>query len=1054
VTHSGTRHVYVSYGDLLPDHLHDVVSTAKSGNPLERVTVVTPGFHSSFYLRRWMANRGLLNVEFTRIEDLADTLAEPSIRKHGGRSLTRLEGAELVRAAVDKVHGENSYSLNVSQPSFLVAMQRTLRDIEAQQRNGNKISFDKLVEASEITRFVGKTWDEYQQQKVRHNLYGRTQVAQWACEALRGGALNDQRAKMAIGKLVVLLVAEPAAQYLPLWRDICKQPEAVLVIARTGDVASDESLMALFGVDSQKSGVVTGGPALPDAVSAADVRSEVAGLIQRIATDAGNRVPFNRMAVYFGNREYASRVRSALKLAGIPVSGPPPLPLASTRAGRFVFGVLAIAVNEMSRQGVGDWVATCAVKDPATGQAVTGTEWDRLSSAAKVAKGMDSWRSRLGQLAKSKELRAERIQRSGAEDDGDESSVVTAGALRQEAQSVRSLLAFVERLAIDVDARPRDTWQARTNWLKHLISQYLDVPGEESPDESTDRLTVLLDRIGALDTLSASQPDIKQFAAVVERELSETRAGAQKLGQGVFVASIRDAAATQFERVHVLGMVDGLFPAQDSPDPLLPDAVREQLNLTCGINLPRATERRAAHRRQFLAALLSGRQSTLYWPRAGSTGTGEAGPSHWLIEQLRRRPGGALVQGGDLLRNPGNVDGVSVAEYGRGSEFADVHEYDIASVSRHVALQPERTRHFLESDKESGVPAARELERERFGSVLTKWSGNVSTAYKLPAAISGQVLSASRVEAFARCPLKYFFSYVLAVEAPVEEQDTYYLPPDRRGTLVHAVLEEYLKSRISGADAGVKTLDSAMSKIRAEWEAKEPGVKGRVWEIETREIRRLLIRWLTGEAELEQGGWEPEAAEWAFGREDGERALEMKLNDGTVLQFGGVIDRVEKRADGSYYVLDYKTGRPPAAKVLKEDPVNRGKNLQLALYSRAIELLRGNGKPVVAGYWHVLDRKQTITPDVADFDPANAAERLDSVLEVLVESNRSGKFPPNPGIRVQGGFENCRYCDYDLVCPSSVNRGRMFEAHKDDPNLKTYFDLAESRPSKRDEGGN
>ena len=420
---------------------------------------------------------------------------------------------------------------------------------------------------------------------------------------------------------------------------------------------------------------------------------------------------------------------------------------------------------------------------------------------------------------------------------------------------------------------------------------------------------------------------------------------------------------------------------------------------------------------------------------------------------MRRRPGGALVQAGDLLRNPGSVDGVSVAEYGRSSDFADVHEYDIASVTRHVALQPERTRHFLESDSDSGVPAARELERERFGSVLTKWPGNVSTANKLPPAISGQMLSASRVEAFARCPLKYFFSYVLAIEAPVEEQDTYYLPPDRRGTLVHAVLEEYLKSRIAGADAGSKTLDEAMSKIIAEWETKEPGVKGRVWEIETREIRRLLNRWLAVEAELEQGGWEPEAAELAFGREDGEPALDVPLSDGTALQFGGVIDRVERRADGSYYVLDYKTGRPPAAKVFREDPVNRGKNLQLALYSRAVEQLRGNGKPVVAGYWHVLDRKQTITPDVADFDPGDAAERLDSVLHVLVELNGSGKFPPNPGNRVQGGFENCRYCDYDSVCPASVNRGRMSAAHKDDPNVKTYFDLAENRPANRNEGG-
>jgi ATP-dependent helicase/nuclease subunit B len=1045
VTHSGTRHVYVSPRDLLADHLHDVVSAAKNGNPLERVTVVTPGFHSSFYLRRWMANRGLLNVEFTRIEDLADTLAEPSIRRHGGRSLTRLEGAELVWAAVEKVHADKSYSLNVSQPSFLAAMQRTLREIEAQQRSGNRISFDKLVEAAEVTQFVGRTWDEYQQRKAHHNLYDRTQVAQWACEALRGGALDEPRAKMAIGKLVVLAVAEPAAQYLPLWRAICKQPDTVLVIAKTGDAASDESLMAVFGIETQDIGVAYAGPASPDVVSAADVRSEVAGLIQRIAADAENGVPFNRMAVYFGNSEYAGRVRSALKLAGIPVSGPPPLPLASTRAGRFVSGVLSIAVSDMSRQEVGDWVATCSVKNPVTGQAVTGTEWDRLSSAAKITKGMESWHSRLAQLAKSKEWRAERIQRSGAEDDGDESSVVTTGALRQEARSARSLLAFVERLAVDVGVEPMDTWQARANWLKRLIREYMDASGEDNPDEAMDRLTVLLDRIGALDTLSALQPDIKQFAAVVERELSETRAGAQKLGQGVFVAGIRDAAATQFERVHVLGMVDGLFPAQDSPDPLLPDTVREQLNLTCGINLTRAAERRAAHRRQFLAALLSGRQSTLYWPRAGSTGAGEAGPSQWLVEQLRKRPGGELVQAGDLLRNPGSVTGVSMAEYGRRSEFADVHEYDISSVTRHVALQPERTRHFLESDMDSGVPAARELERERFGPALTKWSGDVSTANTLPSAISGQVLSASRVEAFARCPLKYFFSYVLAVEAPVEEQDTYYLPPDRRGTLVHAVLEEYLKSRIAGEDAGAKTLDEAMSKIVAEWEAKEPGVKGRVWEIETREIRRLLNRWITVEAELEQGDWEPEAAELAFGREDGEPALEVKLSDGTVLQFGGVIDRVERRSDGSYYVLDYKTNKPPAAKVLREDPVNRGKNLQLALYSRAIELLRGNGKPVLAGYWPVLDRKQTITPDVADFDPGHAADRLDSVLQVLVESNRSGKFPPNPGSRELGGFENCRYCDFDSVCPANVNRGRMFGAHKNDTAVKTYFDLAENR---------
>ena len=204
-----------------------------------------------------------------------------------------------------------------------------------------------------------------------------------------------------------------------------------------------------------------------------------------------------------------------------------------------------------------------------------------------------------------------------------------------------------------------------------------------------------------------------------------------------------------------------------------------------------------------------------------------------------------------------------------------------------------------------------------------------------------------------------------------------------------------------------------------------------------------MRRWLTTEAELEAGGWAPDAAELAFGREGGEPELEIAIPGGMALKFGGVIDRVERRSDGSHYVLDYKTGKPPAAKVFREDPVDRGKHLQLALYSRAIQHLRGNGKPVVAAYWHVLDRKQTITPDVADFDPVHAAERLESVLLVLVESNQSGKFPPNPGKREKESFENCRYCDFDSVCPASVNRARMSSAHKRDSNVKAYFDLTE-----------
>ena len=52
------------------------------------------------------------------------------------------------------------------------------------------------------------------------------------------------------------------------------------------------------------------------------------------------------------------------------------------------------------------------------------------------------------------------------------------------------------------------------------------------------------------------------------------------------------------------------------------------------------------------------------------------------------------------------------------------------------------------------------------------------------------------------------------------------------------------------------------------------------------------------------------------------------------LRFRGQIDRIDLTADGrSVLVIDYKTGRPDYFQGLEKDAIDRGKHLQLAIYS-------------------------------------------------------------------------------------------------------------------------
>ena len=117
-------------------------------------------------------------------------------------------------------------------------------------------------------------------------------------------------------------------------------------------------------------------------------------------------------------------------------------------------------------------------------------------------------------------------------------------------------------------------------------------------------------------------------------------------------------------------------------------------------------------------------------------------------------------------------------------------------------------------------------------------------------------------------------------------------------------------------------------------------------------------------------------------------------------QVRGRVDRVDRLPDGSYELIDYKTGLRKSEAELEND-------LQLALYrlaaSEAWKIEAATGS-----YYYVLDADKVAAPTKPD-----DAERVERTVLQVAEGALSQDFEPRPSPKV------CSWCDYRLICPAA-----------------------------------
>ena len=241
----------------------------------------------------------------------------------------------------------------------------------------------------------------------------------------------------------------------------------------------------------------------------------------------------------------------------------------------------------------------------------------------------------------------------------------------------------------------------------------------------------------------------------------------------------------------------------------------------------------------------------------------------------------------------------------------------------------------------------------------------------LPKRGDGLVLSASDVETYRQCPLRYKFARVFRIpQEPTIHQ--------RFGILVHQVLERF------HAAGGDSELSDMMGLLDFGW--RRGGFGGTE---EERQLRGKAVAALTRYHER----FQEESAEpmWF------ERSFSFKLGPHLLR---GRVDRVDRLPDGGYELIDYKTGRPKTRAQLKED-------VQLSLYAvgarEAWQL-----EAATQAYYYVLDdEKVPVQRDDTDRDWIT-----ETVMEVA-DGILSQGFEPTPS------YAACSMCDYRIVCPAA-----------------------------------
>ncbi|HKY31456.1 MAG TPA: PD-(D/E)XK nuclease family protein [Candidatus Polarisedimenticolia bacterium] len=1038
------------------------VRRLKAADPLRPITVIAGNNHMRLRLRRVLAVRlgGHANIRFLLLRDLARELGAPVLHDRGRRRLPS-HGRELVLRETLAAHAHGTYFDRIAlTQGFLDSLGATLSDLkeagvepallraaaaalrsQAARRPSAAISGRKMEDIAELY----ETYDDSLRERRLHDEEDLLKAAVSGASAAAPGSGRPQ---------AVLVYGFYDASWLQrrLIQEHLAFKQGTVFFpfdpADPGEWDFARPMLEWLGgwipelVHLPPAGPGPGPREVAILSAPGEAREVVEATRWLISLARDRSLPFGSMALlYRGGDSYRRLVWEVMQGAGgVPHYLAGGRPQSWGAAARALLLLVEMRRDGLARRTVIDFLSLTEAEGPSA-------LWDRLSREAGVVKGAGDWSRRLEALASARRRRSVRTAHAGA-----------AAFPPAESRAARELASRVEELSSALEALPQQgRWADLAESACALLRRF--VPRALGPEPVERALSAL----GALDEIT-SPVSLEEF---LERARAAIEAQSDPEGEfeksGIFVGGVMDARLLSFDAAAVVGLVERGFPAPPRQDPILLDAEREELNRLMGEpRLPIASHRLDEERLLFRLATSSATESLMVsYPRLEPATARPRNPSPFLLRLASSLEGRPVDF--DALEGLGRTRRVGLAAVGPAVPGAAIagREFDLCVLRRAMEEDDETS-----SRRVASFLAFNPILRGALAAEEARWGESRFTAHDgvilRPSVLDdlrslhpvrGVPISASRIERYASCPLKYFLGDVLRLEPldPPEEAES--IDPLRRGSLVHAVLFELFSTLRSHKalplrPEGLETALEALRRLalRAFQREEAAGVAGHrlVWEVEKEKILddlEAVVR-----AEAGDGSFVPAHFEIRFGMPpfqgepddpaSSEEPVPFELRPGgPPVLLKGKIDRIDLSADGrTVRVTDYKTGRMAG---YKDDALLGGTTLQLPFYMLAAEALLGRSRPGVraaeARYLSVDQRGRFRSVRFGAEALASRREDLARAAATFANGVDRGAFFAAPSSAA------CEWCDHTLAC--GEGREARFERKKTDATASDFLKL-------------
>ncbi|HLX78607.1 MAG TPA: PD-(D/E)XK nuclease family protein, partial [Acidimicrobiales bacterium] len=977
-------------------------------------------------------SKGAANVRFITLSDLAEDLGGVGCRRGGGFKATRSSLGAAARAALASRPGFlAAVAEDPSTEEEVVAVYEDLRQLgegafDLLGRRGRKQS--DLAEICQTMRA-----------HLERRCFDDADLFEGAIAALDEAGLAGDFGQ----NLIVQLPERARPAERRLIAALAKRSDLVVHLGVLGDESADapirsigralvaEGLSDVSVLPSPKDDGL--GPDEPvfvaERIEARDAESEVLAAARLVLDSIERGIPADRIAVLYSSPStYHQLVADVIDSAGITWSGPSATRVIETATACTLTGLVGLAISGLERDALLAWLRSAPLRD-AHGELLPVGSFELVSRRAGVVGGDAAvWRRHLDTFAA--ELRR------GHEEEPEEMDLLPPSERSRRDRRLsgldacRSLVSFINDLEVRLsDLRSARTWSSLVEVSRSALDSYLGGSFERASrsafsgaDDVVDQVLVeleVLDEVG-------ERADLDTFSRAVDSALERAFAYEGTLAKGIIVDDLAHGIGLDLDLVIVLGAVEGELPGRARSSPLLSASDRE------AIGLEASTAKAVVERdRRRLLGAMCGTGRVVLCLRERDAADGRA--------RVRSR---FVGDAGRVSLAPSAVGALRLVSTGQAVAIDRV-ELVTATLAALRAEPGGSKKSYLVKDSAS-LAASVAVHAARRAHAFDRFSGHVPDGLAFVETVRAG-LSPTTLETYAECPFRYFLSRELSLEIVEAPEQRLNIDARDRGSIAHAILERFVEEIIAattsagdGRAGSKERLEEIADDVFARYE--RLGLTGArsLW----RRERRKLLRVLNEERERDEirrrgGDSIPVAVEWVFGG-DSDTSVSIELGE-RELVFRGKVDRIDRRADGSFAVIDYKTGRSRRYTGLLEDPVDRGRHLQLVVYALAARAGIAMGDPAAAvrAAYRFIEEGKDIPIDFVEC----TVDRARQVLDVIVDGIESGRFPFNPGPRNQHMFDNCRFCDFDRLCPS--DRDAFWESARTSGELSRFVSLVE-----------